>query len=219
MDFKVAGTEQGITALQMDIKITSLTEAIMQSALEQAREGRIHILGEMAKGISAAREDLNRNAPRITVIHINKEKIREVIGPGGKMIREICEVTGARIDLEDDGTVKVAAVDQRAADAAIDWIRSIAAEPEINMVYTGKVVKTVDFGAFVNFLGTRDGLVHISELARERVGKVTDVVQVGDTVKVKLIGIDDRGKIKLSMRAVDQETGQDLGEKASAKAS
>jgi polyribonucleotide nucleotidyltransferase len=219
MDFKVAGTEQGITALQMDIKITSLTETIMQSALEQAREGRIHILGEMAKGISAAREDLNRNAPRITVIHINKEKIREVIGPGGKMIREICEVTGARIDLEDDGTVKVAAVDQRAADAAIDWIRSIAAEPEINMVYTGKVVKVVDFGAFVNFLGTRDGLVHISELARERVGKVTDVVQVGDTVKVKLIGIDDRGKIKLSMRAVDQETGQDLGQKASAKAS
>ena len=219
MDFKVAGTEQGITALQMDIKITSLTEAIMHSALEQARDGRIHILGEMAKGISSAREDLNRNAPRITVIHINKEKIREVIGPGGKMIREICETTGARIDLEDDGTVKVAAVDQRAADAAIDWIRSIAAEPEINMVYTGKVVKVVDFGAFVNFLGTRDGLVHISELAKERVGKVTDVVQVGDTVKVKLIGIDDRGKIKLSMRAVDQETGQDQGEKAPVKAS
>ena len=219
MDFKVAGTEQGITALQMDIKITSLTEAIMHSALEQARDGRIHILGEMAKGISSAREDLNSNAPRITVIHINKEKIREVIGPGGKMIREICETTGARIDLEDDGTVKVAAVDQRAADAAIDWIRSIAAEPEINMVYTGKVVKVVDFGAFVNFLGTRDGLVHISELAKERVGKVTDVVQVGDTVKVKLIGIDDRGKIKLSMRAVDQETGQDQGEKAPVKAS
>ncbi len=219
MDFKVAGTEQGITALQMDIKITSLTEAIMQSALEQARDGRIHILGEMAKGIASAREDLNSNAPRITVIHINKEKIREVIGPGGKMIREICETTGARIDLEDDGTVKVAAVDQRAADAAIDWIRSIAAEPEINMVYTGKVVKVVDFGAFVNFLGTRDGLVHISELAKERVGKVTDVVQVGDTVKVKLIGIDDRGKIKLSMRAVDQETGQDQGEKAPVKAS
>ncbi len=219
MDFKVAGTEQGITALQMDIKITSLTEAIMQSALEQARDGRIHILGEMAKGISSAREDLNSNAPRITVIHINKEKIREVIGPGGKMIREICETTGARIDLEDDGTVKVAAVDQRAADAAIDWIRSIAAEPEINMVYTGKVVKVVDFGAFVNFLGTRDGLVHISELAKERVGKVTDVVQVGDTVKVKLIGIDDRGKIKLSMRAIDQDTERDQGEKAPVKAS
>lgn len=218
MDFKVAGTESGITALQMDIKITSITEAIMHSALEQAREGRIHILGEMAKGISSAREGLSSNAPRITVIHINKEKIREVIGPGGKVIREICETTGARIDLEDDGTVKVAAVDQRAADAAIDWIRSIAAEPEINTIYSGKVVKVVDFGAFVNFLGNRDGLVHISELARERVGKVTDVVQVGDTVKVKLIGIDDRGKIKLSMRAVDQQTGQDLGDKTSAKA-
>lgn len=218
MDFKVAGTEKGVTALQMDIKITSITEAILQAALEQAREGRIHILNEMAQGISSAREGLSRNAPRITVIHINKDKIREVIGPGGKMIREICEVTGARIDLEDDGTVKVAAVDQQAADAAIDWIRSIAAEPEINTVYTGKVVKVVDFGAFVNFLGTRDGLVHISELARERVGKVTDVVQVGDTVRVKLIGIDDRGKIKLSMRAVDQETGQDLGERSSAKA-
>ncbi|MFO1112706.1 MAG: polyribonucleotide nucleotidyltransferase [Rhodospirillales bacterium] len=218
MDFKVAGTERGVTALQMDIKITSITEAIMQGALEQAREGRTHILGEMAKGISAAREGLSRNAPRITVIHINKDKIREVIGPGGKVIREICEVTGARIDLEDDGTVKVAAVDQKAADAAIEWIRSIAAEPELNTIYTGKVVKTVDFGAFVNFLGNRDGLVHISEMARERVAKVTDVVQVGDTVKVKLIGIDDRGKIKLSMRAVDQKTGQDLTEKASAKA-
>jgi polyribonucleotide nucleotidyltransferase len=216
MDFKVAGTTQGVTALQMDIKITSITEAIMRSALEQACEGRTHILSEMAKGISSARDALSQMAPRITVIHINKEKIREVIGPGGKVIREICEVTGARVDLEDDGTVKVAAVDQRSADAAIEWIRSIAAEPEVGTVYTGKVVKTVDFGAFVNFLGTRDGLVHISELARERVGKVTDVVQVGDTVKVKLIGIDERGKIKLSMRAVDQETGQDISEKSTA---
>jgi len=220
MDFKVAGTERGVTALQMDIKITSITEAIMHSALEQAREGRHHILGEMAKGLSSARDGLSEKAPRITVIHINKEKIREVIGPGGKVIREICEVTGARVDLEDDGTVKVAAVDQRAADAAIEWIRSIAAEPEMGVVYTGKVVKVVDFGAFVNFLGNRDGLVHISELARERVGKVTDVVQVGDMVKVKLIGIDDRGKIKLSMRAVDQQTGQDISDKApAAKAS
>ena len=157
-------------------------------------------------------------APRITVIHINKDKIREVIGPGGKVIREICEVTGARVDLEDDGTVKIAAVDQRAADAAIEWIRSIAAEPEVGQIYTGKVVKIVDFGAFVNFLGTRDGLVHISELARERVARVSDVVQVGDTVKVKLIGIDDRGKIKLSLRAVDQQTGQDISDKAAAKA-
>jgi len=218
MDFKVAGTEQGITALQMDIKITSITEAIMSAALDQARDGRHHILREMSQGLSTAREGLSENAPRITVIHIAKDKIREVIGPGGKVIREICEVTGARIDLEDDGTVKVAAVDQKAADAAIDWIRSIASEPEMGTIYNGKVVKVVDFGAFVNFLGNRDGLVHISELARERVGKVTDVVQVGDTVKVKLIGIDDRGKIKLSMRAVDQQTGADLSaEKASAK--
>ncbi len=212
MDFKVAGTSEGITALQMDIKITSITEDIMRVALAQARDGRHHILGEMAAGISTAREALNRNAPRITVIHINKDKIREVIGPGGKIIREICEVTGARIDLEDDGTVKVAAVDQGSADAAIDWIRSIAAEPEVGTVYTGKVVKTVDFGAFVNFLGSRDGLVHISELSRERVNKVTDAVQVGDTVKVKLIGVDDRGKFKLSIRAVDQQSGEDISQ-------
>ena len=219
MDFKVAGTESGVTALQMDIKITSITEAIMRQALAQAHDGRLHILAEMAKGIDSAREGVSTMAPRITIIHINKEKIREVIGPGGKVIREICEVTGARIDIEDDGTVKVAAVDQRSGDAAIDWIRSIAAEPEIGVIYNGKVVKVVDFGAFVNFLGNRDGLIHISELARERVGKVTDVVQVGDTVKVKVIGIDERGKIKLSRRVVDQETGQDISEAlAAAKA-
>jgi polyribonucleotide nucleotidyltransferase len=219
MDFKVAGTANGVTALQMDIKITSITEAILQTALDQAREGRLYILAEMAKAIALPREAISSMAPRITIIHINKDKIREVIGPGGKVIREICEVTGARIDLEDDGTVKVAAVDQRASDAAIDWIRSIAAEPEVGVIYTGKVVKIVDFGAFVNFLGSRDGLVHISELARERVGKVSDIVQVGDTVKVKLIGIDDRGKIKLSMRAVDQATGEDLtGSVAASKA-
>ena len=218
MDFKVAGTDAGVTALQMDIKITSITEAIMRTALDQARDGRKYILGEMAQGISMARDALSQMAPRITVIHINKDKIREVIGPGGKVIREICEVTGARVDLEDDGTVKIAAVDQRAADAAIEWIRSIAAEPEVGQIYTGKVVKIVDFGAFVNFLGTRDGLVHISELARERVARVSDVIQVGDTVKVKLIGIDDRGKIKLSLRAVDQQTGQDISDKAAAKA-
>jgi polyribonucleotide nucleotidyltransferase len=217
MDFKVAGTTAGVTALQMDIKITSITEQIMHVALEQARQGRIHILDEMSKAIDSARDGLSKSAPRITVIHINKEKIREVIGPGGKVIREICEVTGARVDLEDDGTVKVAAVDQRSADAAIDWIRSIAAEPEIGVIYNGKVVKVVDFGAFVNFLGNRDGLVHISELSRERVGKVGDVVAVGDTVKVKVIGIDERGKIKLSMRAVDQVTGEDIGN-AAAKA-
>jgi polyribonucleotide nucleotidyltransferase len=210
MDFKVAGTENGITALQMDIKITSINERIMSVALDQARDGRLHILGEMASAISAARDGVSQMAPRIAIIQINKDKIREVIGPGGKVIREICEVTGARVDLEDDGTVKVAAVDQRAADAAIEWIQSIAAEPEVGAIYNGKVVKTVDFGAFVNFMGSRDGLVHISEISKERVGKVTDVIQVGDTVKVKLIGIDDRGKVKLSMRAVDQETGADV---------
>ena len=212
MDFKVAGTSIGVTALQMDIKITSITEAIMRQALDQARDGRIHILGEMARGITSAREAISKMAPRITVLNINKEKIREVIGPGGKVIREICEVTGARVDIEDDGTIKVAAVDQHSADAAIEWIRSIAAEPEIGVIYTGKVVKVVDFGAFVNFLGNRDGLVHISELASARVNKVGDVVQVGDMVKVKVIGIDDRGKIKLSMRAVDQATGEDIGD-------
>ena len=212
MDFKVAGTSIGVTALQMDIKVTSITEAIMRQALDQARDGRIHILGEMARGITSAREAISKMAPRITVLNINKEKIREVIGPGGKVIREICEVTGARVDIEDDGTVKVAAVDQHSANAAIEWIRSIAAEPEIGVIYSGKVVKVVDFGAFVNFLGNRDGLVHISELAPARVNKVGDVVQVGDMVKVKVIGIDDRGKIKLSMRAVDQASGEDIGD-------
>ncbi len=206
MDFKVAGSAVGVTALQMDIKITSITEQIMRQALEQAREGRLHILGEMAKGLDKTRESVSQMAPRITMIQINKDKIREVIGPGGKMIREICEVTGARIDLEDDGTVKVAAVDQELADKAIEWIQSIAAEPEVGTIYNGKVVKIVDFGAFVNFMGSRDGLVHISELAPERVGKVTDVIQLGDTVKVKLIGIDDRGKFKLSIKAVEKVT-------------
>ena len=213
MDFKVAGTDKGVTSLQMDIKITSITEEIMKIALGQARDGRLHILGEMAKGISAARNEVSKNAPRITTFSINKDKIREVIGPGGKVIREICEVTGAKIDIEDDGTIKVAAVDQTAADAAIEWIRNIVAEPEIGVIYKGKVVKVVDFGAFVNFMGSRDGLVHISELSSERVGKVTDVVNEGDQVKVKLIGIDDRGKIKLSMRCVDQQTGEDISDK------
>ena len=218
MDFKVAGTETGITALQMDIKITSITEEIMKIALAQARDGRLHILQEMANAIAAPREGVSKNAPRITIIKINKDKIREIIGPGGKMIREICEVTGAKIDVEDDGTVKVAAVDEKAGQAAIDWIRGIVAEPEIGAIYTGKVVKTVDFGAFVNFLGAKDGLVHISELAQGRVGKTTDVVNVGDQVKVKLIGIDDRGKVKLSMRVVDQQTGEDISDKVPNKA-
>jgi polyribonucleotide nucleotidyltransferase len=213
MDFKVAGTEQGVTALQMDIKITSITEEIMKIALGQARSGRLHILGEMAKALTGAREDVSSNAPRITTITIPKDKIREVIGSGGKVIREITEVTGAKIDIEDDGTIKVAAVDASASQAAIDWIRGIVAEPELGVIYTGKVVKTVDFGAFVNFLGARDGLVHISELAPQRVGKTTDVVKVGDQVKVKVLGFDDRGKVKLSMKQVDQATGEDIGNK------
>ena len=207
MDFKVAGTGHGITALQMDIKITSITEEIMRIALDQARDGRAHILGEMAKALTGAREEVSENAPRITTISIPKDKIREVIGSGGKVIREIVETTGAKIDIDDDGTIKIAAVHADASKAAIDWIRGIVAEPEANAIYNGKVVKVVDFGAFVNFLGSRDGLVHISELAPQRVGKVADVVKVGDTVKVKVLGFDDRGKVKLSMRQVDQETG------------
>jgi len=213
MDFKVAGTDEGITSLQMDIKITSITEDIMKIALAQAKDGRIHILGEMSKGLNTARAEVSDHAPRITTIKINKDKIREVIGPGGKMIREICETTGTKIDLDDDGTVKVAAVDQKAADAAVEWIKNLTQEPEVGKIYNGKVVKTVDFGAFVNFMGAKDGLVHISELAPERVGKTTDIVNEGDEVKVKLIGIDDRGKVKLSLKSVDQETGEDISGK------
>ena len=210
MDFKVAGTEGGVTALQMDIKITGITEEIMRVALDQARDGRMSILAEMGRAISAARESISQHAPRITVITIPKDKIREVIGSGGKVIREICEVTGAKIDIEDDGTIKVAAVDATASEAAITWIRNIVAEPEIGVIYAGKVVKVVDFGAFVNFLGARDGLVHISELASKRVAKVGDVVKEGDSVKVKVLGVDERGKVRLSMKAVDQATGADI---------
>jgi polyribonucleotide nucleotidyltransferase len=213
MDFKVAGTEKGITALQMDIKITSITEEIMKIALHQAQGGRMHILGEMSKALEAARDAVSNNAPRITTLTIPKDKIREVIGSGGKVIREICEVTGAKVDIEDDGTIKVAAVDGDAAQKAIDWIRGIVAEPEVNVIYNGKVVKTVEFGAFVNFLGAKDGLVHISELAPQRVAKTTDVVKVGDQVKVKVLGFDDRGKVKLSMKQVDQTTGEDISGK------
>jgi len=210
MDFKVAGTEAGVTALQMDIKITSITREIMEIALAQAKDGRRHILGEMAKTMDAAREGVSSNAPRITTISVPKDKIRDVIGTGGKVIREICETTGAKVDIEDDGTIKVAAVDQSAMQAAIDWIQSIVAEPEVGKIYTGKVVKVMDFGAFVNFLGPRDGLVHISQLAAQRVSQTSDVVKEGDQVKVKVIGFDDRGKVKLSMKVVDQESGADL---------
>jgi polyribonucleotide nucleotidyltransferase len=213
MDFKVAGTDRGVTALQMDIKITSITKEIMRSALDQAKAGRMHILGEMAKGLAHAREAVSDNAPRIVTFSIPKDKIREVIGTGGKVIREICEQTGAKVDIEDDGTIKVASVDSIAGQRAIDWIKGIVAEPELGVIYNGKVVKTVDFGAFVNFLGSRDGLVHVSELAPRRVEKVTDVVKMGDMVKVKVIGFDDRGKVKLSMKQVDQTTGEDLTKK------
>ncbi len=216
MDFKVAGTADGVTSLQMDIKITSITPEIMKIALGQARDGRMHILGEMAKALTQSRDAVSQNAPRITVINIPKDKIREVIGSGGKVIREITEQTGAKIDIEDDGTIKVAAVDASAAQAAIDWIRGIVAEPEVGVIYTGKVVKIMEFGAFVNFLGSRDGLVHISELAPQRVKQTSDVVSVGDVVKVKVLGMDDRGKVKLSMKAVDQQTGEDLTKKAEA---
>ena len=217
MDFKVAGTEAGVTSLQMDIKITSITPEIMRIALDQAREGRMHILGEMAKALNRARSDVAATAPRITVINVPKEKIREVIGTGGKVIREIVEQTGCKIDIDDDGTVKIAATDVSQAQAAIDWIRGIVAEPEVGVIYHGKVVKTADFGAFVNFLGTRDGLVHISELAPGRVAKTTDIVNVGDTVRVKVLGFDDRGKVKLSMRVVDQATGEDITDKVGPK--
>ncbi|MGC8524636.1 MAG: polyribonucleotide nucleotidyltransferase [Acidibrevibacterium sp.] len=217
MDFKVAGTEQGITSLQMDLKIASITPEIMRIALDQAREGRMHILGEMAKAIAGARHDVAANAPRITVITVPKEKIREVIGTGGKVIREIVEQTGTKIDIEDDGTIKIAATDPAQAQAAIDWIRGIVAEPELGVIYNGKVVKIADFGAFVNFLGSRDGLVHISELSTGRVAKTSDVVNVGDAVKVKVIGFDERGKIKLSMRVVDQVTGEDITDKVGPK--
>ena len=210
MDFKVAGTEAGITSLQMDIKITSITREIMDIALEQAKDGRIHILGEMQKAISTAREVLADTAPKITSMQVPVDKIRDIIGPGGKMIREICEMTGAKIDIEDDGTVKIAASDTASGEAAYKRIHDIVAEPELGVIYTGKVVKTVDFGAFVNFMGARDGLVHISELQNGRTEKTTDICKEGDEVKVKVIGFDDRGKIKLSMKRVDQETGADL---------
>jgi polyribonucleotide nucleotidyltransferase len=214
MDFKVAGTEQGVTALQMDIKIDGITKEIMEVALKQAQEGRIHILGEMAKAISHARDGVNANAPKITTIMIPRDKIREVIGSGGKVIREICEVSGAKVDIEDDGTVRVSATNEANGKKALDMIYGIVAEPEVGVIYEGKVVKVMDFGAFVNFMGSRDGLVHISELVNKRVEKVTDVVNEGDTVKVKCLEIDPKGKVRLSMRVVDQETGEDITEQA-----
>ena len=216
MDFKVAGSADGITSLQMDIKIPGITEAIMRQALAQAKGGRLHILGEMAKAISGAREEVGEYAPRIETINIPTDKIREVIGTGGKVIREIVATTGAKVDINDEGVVKVSASDGAKIKAAIDWIKSITSEPEIGAIYDGKVVKVVDFGAYVNFFGAKDGLVHVSQISNERVARPADVLSEGQMVKVKLLGFDDRGKTKLSMKVVDQATGEDLTKKENA---
>ncbi|MCA0400974.1 MAG: polyribonucleotide nucleotidyltransferase [Proteobacteria bacterium] len=217
MDFKVAGTENGITSLQMDIKIAGITEEIMRVALTQAKGGRLHILGKMADALTQPRGQLGQYAPRIETLKINPDKIREVIGSGGKVIREITEKTGTKIDISDDGTIKVASSDGEKIKAALNWIKSIASDPEVGMIYEGTVVKTTDFGAFVNFFGARDGLVHISQLANRKVAKTTDVVKEGDKVKVKFMGFDDRGKTKLSMKVVDQATGEDIEAKLKAE--
>ena len=210
MDFKVAGTKDGITSLQMDIKIAGITEEIMQTALAQAKEGRDHILGEMAKALDTARDEVGEFAPRIETLQIPTDKIREVIGTGGKVIREIVEKTGAKVNIDDDGTIKIASADGASIEAAIKWIKSITDEPEAGEIYQGTVVKTVDFGAFVNFFGPKDGLVHISQLTPSRVEKTTDVVKEGDKVWVKLLGFDDRGKVRLSMKVVDQDSGEEI---------
>jgi polyribonucleotide nucleotidyltransferase len=210
MDFKVAGTSEGVTSLQMDIKITGITEEIMKVALDQARDGRMHILNEMNKALNEARPELGEYAPRIETIHIPVDKIREVIGSGGSVIREIVAESGAKIDISDDGTVKIASANAESIRAAISRIKGIAAEPEVGEIYHGKVVKVMEFGAFVNFFGAKDGLVHISQLAEGRPKAVTDVVKEGDMVWVKLLGFDDRGKVRLSMKVVDQTTGREL---------
>ncbi|QJB68613.1 polyribonucleotide nucleotidyltransferase [Parasphingorhabdus halotolerans] len=210
MDFKVAGTEKGITSLQMDIKVAGITQEIMKSALEQASGGRAHILGEMAKALSSVRTEMSEHAPRIETLQINKEKIREVIGTGGKVIREIVAETGAKVDIDDEGLIKVSSSDKSQIDAAIAWIKGLVEEAEVGKIYDGKVVNLVDFGAFVNFMGGKDGLVHVSEIKNERVEKVTDELSEGQEVKVKVLEIDQRGKVRLSMRVVDQETGEEL---------
>jgi len=210
MDFKVAGTELGVTSLQMDIKVAGITEEIMRVALNQAKAGRAHILGEMNKALDGTRTEMSAHAPRIETMSIPKDKIREVIGTGGKVIREIVAETGAKVDIEDDGTIKIASSDLSKIEAAKNWIIGIVAEPEVGKVYNGKVVSMVDFGAFVNFMGAKDGLVHISEIKDERVAKVSDVLTEGQEVKVKVLGVDDRGKVRLSMRLVNQETGEEL---------
>ena len=212
MDFKVAGTEDGVTSLQMDIKITGITQEIMSTALFQAKDGRLHILGKMSEAITQGREELGEHAPRIEVMTIPADKIREVIGTGGKVIREIVEKTGAKVNINDDGVINIASADGASIKAAKDWIHSIVAEPEEGVIYDGKVVKVVDFGAFVNFFGAKDGLVHISELAPKRVEKVSDIVSEGQDVKVKLLGFDQRGKVRLSMKQVNQETGEEISQ-------
>lgn len=210
MDFKVAGTEEGVTALQMDIKVTGITQSIMQQALAQAKDARLHILGEMSKALTEGRDDFSSNVPRIEQIKISPDKIREVIGSGGKVIRSIVEETGAKIDIGDDGTIKIASADSEKIKAAKDRIMGIAAEPEIGKIYTGKVVKIMDFGAFVNFFGPKDGLVHVSQMSFDRNISPKDIVSEGQNVQVKLLGFDDRGKVKLSMKVVDQETGEEI---------
>jgi polyribonucleotide nucleotidyltransferase len=210
MDFKVAGTSEGITSLQMDIKIAGITEEIMRTALAQAKEGRAHILGEMAKALDHTREELSAHAPRIETMQIDKSKIRDVIGTGGKVIREIVATTGAKVDIDDEGLIKISSSDLSQIEAARQWIRGIVEEPEVGKIYNGKVVNIVDFGAFVNFMGGKDGLVHVSEIKNERVANVGDVLSEGQEVKVKVLEIDGRGKVRLSMRVVDQETGAEL---------
>ncbi|MFM8543349.1 MAG: S1 RNA-binding domain-containing protein, partial [Chakrabartia sp.] len=210
MDFKVAGTSEGITTMQMDIKIAGITKEIFEKALAQAKEGRAHILGEMSKALGEARTELSAHAPRIETITIDKSKIRDIIGTGGKVIREIVATTGAKVDIDDEGIIKISSSDPAQIDAAKAWILGIVEEPEIGKIYNGKVVNIVDFGAFVNFMGGKDGLVHVSEMKNERVEKPTDVVSEGQDVKVKVLEIDNRGKVRLSMRVVDQETGEEL---------
>jgi len=212
MDFKVAGTSEGVTALQMDIKVAGITEEIMRVALDQAKAGREHILGEMAKALDGTRTEMSAHAPRIETMQVPKDKIREIIGTGGKVIREIVATTGAKVDIEDDGTVKIASSDPAQIEAARNWILGITQEAEVGKIYSGKVVSMVDFGAFVNFMGAKDGLVHISEIQNDRVTKVSEVLKEGQPVKVKVLGIDDRGKVRLSMRLVDQETGAEIAD-------
>jgi len=214
MDFKVAGTEKGITTMQMDIKVAGITPEIMSTALNQAKEGRLHILNEMANALTEGRSEFSAHAPRIETMQVPTDKIREVIGSGGKVIREIVEVSGAKVDINDDGTIKIASPNGDSIQKAYDMIHAIVAEPEVGMIYTGKVVKLMDFGAFVNFFGKRDGLVHVSQLANERVNHPKDILSEGQEVKVKLMGFDDRGKTRLSMKVVNQETGEEIAEDA-----